>query len=54
VLCRQGLFEGRWCLNPEEAMSDGQLEEIDRVYRLYPHLNDDAFVKENLSRWLSE
>ena len=43
VLRRQGLLEGRWCLNPDEELSDGQMEEIDRVYRDYPHLNDDDF-----------
>lgn len=54
VLRRQGLLEGRWCLNPEEELSPGQMEEIDRVYRMYPHLHDDAFVAGNLSRWLGE
>ena len=54
VLCRQGLFKGLWCLNPEESMSEGQREEIERVYREYPHLNDDAFVAENIDRWLAE
>ena len=44
VLRRQGLLKGIWCLNPEEILSTGQLEEIDRVYRDYPALNDDAFV----------
>lgn len=52
VLRRQGLLEGRWCLNPKEEMSPGQMEEIDRVYREYPHLNDDAFVAEHLAEWL--
>lgn len=46
ILRRQGLLEGRWCLNPEEELSPGQLEEIDRVYKAYPHLNDDDFVKD--------
>lgn len=46
VLRRQGLMPGIWCLNPEEVLSDGQTEEIDRIYRMYPHLNDDGFVKE--------
>lgn len=50
VLRRQGLMEGTWCLNPEETLSPGQAEEIDRVYRMYPHLNDDTFVKEFLKR----
>lgn len=54
VLRRQGLLEGIWCLEPSETLSPGQAEEIDRVYRAYPHLNDDAFVRERLSQWLSE
>ena len=53
VLRRQGLLEGIWTLNQEEQLSPGQMEEIDRVYRAYPHLNDDAFVAANLQRWLS-
>jgi dihydrodipicolinate synthase/N-acetylneuraminate lyase len=52
VLCRQGLLAGRWCLNPKEDLSPGQMEEIDRVYRAYPHLTDDAFVREHLDEWL--
>ena len=52
VLRRQGLLQGTWCLNPHEQLSPGQSEEIDRVYASYPHLNDDAFVKEHLARWL--
>jgi dihydrodipicolinate synthase/N-acetylneuraminate lyase len=52
VLRRQGLLAGTWCLNPAEALSPGQAEELDRVTRAYPHLTDDAFVAENLSSWL--
>jgi dihydrodipicolinate synthase/N-acetylneuraminate lyase len=52
VLRRQGLLEGRWCLDPKEELSPGQMEEIDRVYASYPHLNDDVFVRENLDNWL--
>jgi hypothetical protein len=52
VLRRQGLLQGRWCLNPHEDISPGQLEEIDRVYKDYPHLNDDEFVAKHLSAWL--
>jgi dihydrodipicolinate synthase/N-acetylneuraminate lyase len=52
VLRRQGLLCGRWCLDPDEELSPGQAEEIDRVYRAYPHLNDDAFVREHLDEWL--
>lgn len=53
VLRRQGLLAGRWCLNPAEELSAGQMEEIDRVYREYPTLNDDAFVAQHLASWLS-
>lgn len=52
VLRRQGLLEGIWCLDPEEGLSPGQSEEIDRIYQSYPHLNDDAFVREHLDEWL--
>ena len=48
VLRRQGLLEGRWCLNSKEELSEGQLEEIDRVSASYPHLIDDVFVKKFL------
>jgi dihydrodipicolinate synthase/N-acetylneuraminate lyase len=53
VLRRQGLLEGIWCLDPKEGLSPGQAEEIDRVYAAYPEMNDDAFVRENLEKWLS-
>jgi dihydrodipicolinate synthase/N-acetylneuraminate lyase len=52
VLRRQGLLAGRWCLNPREDLSPGQMEEIDRVYRAYPHLNDDSFVREHIDDWM--
>ena len=52
VLRRQGLFEGVWCLDSAETLSPGQAEEIDRVYRDYPHLNDDAFVAAGREEWL--
>ena len=53
VLRRQGLLAGRWCLNPQEDLSPGQMNEIDRVCRNYPHLSDDEFVAGNLDRWLT-
>ena len=52
ILLRQGLLEGRWCLNPEEELSPGQGAEIDRVCQAYPHLQDDDFVREHLDEWL--
>ena len=53
VLRRQGLLEGIWCLDPNEGLSPGQTEEIERVYRAYPHLNDDDFVTRHRDEWLS-
>ncbi len=54
ILRRQGLMETTLCLNPDEVLAVGQLEEIDRVLASYPELNDDAFVAANLERWLSD
>ncbi|MEC0265461.1 dihydrodipicolinate synthase family protein [Paenibacillus anseongense] len=53
VLRRQGLLKGTWCLNPNEVLSPGQDEEIDRMYADYPHLNDDKFVAKHLKEWLA-
>jgi hypothetical protein len=52
VLRRQGLLLGEWCLDPKETLSAGQRDEIERVYKSYPHLNDDPFVHEKLAEWL--
>ncbi len=52
ILSRQGLLSGRWCLDPKEDLSPGQLEEIDRVCASYPDLQDNEFVQSNLDRWL--
>jgi hypothetical protein len=53
VLRRQGLLQGVWCLDPQEGLSPGQAAELSRVARDYPHLTDDAFVRENVERWLA-
>ncbi len=53
VLRRQGLMAGTWCLNPDERLSPGQKEEIDRVLAANPDLADDAFVAEHLDGWLA-
>src|SRR5262245_63820071 len=50
VLRRQGLLAGRWCLDPHEDVSPGQMREIDRVLASYPHLADDEFVREHVDR----
>ena len=54
VLRRNGLLEGIWCLDADETLGPGQAEEIDRVCRQYPHWFDDAFVAENIDRWLAD
>ena len=52
VLRRQGLLEGLWTLDERETLSPGQMEEIDRVCRAYPHLTDDEFVAKHRDEWL--
>ena len=52
TLRRQGLLEGRWCLDPSADLSPGQMEEIDRIWKAYPHLRDDHFVGEHVEEWL--
>lgn len=53
VLRRGGLTPTTLCLNPHEALSPGQAEELDRVSRAYPDLTDDDFIRQNLARWLA-
>lgn len=48
ILRRQGLIRSNICLSDREVLSEGQLEFIDEVYALYPHLHDDEFVKQFL------
>ena len=50
VLRRQGLLADTWCLDPKEKLSSGQMEEIDRIYKMYPQNTDDAFVKEFIKK----
>ncbi|MBE3101456.1 MAG: hypothetical protein IMZ47_04205 [Firmicutes bacterium] len=45
-------MKGIWCIDKNETLSPGQADEIGRVYMMYPHLNDDKFVAENLNQWL--
>jgi dihydrodipicolinate synthase/N-acetylneuraminate lyase len=53
VLRRQGLLEGIWCLDPQEGLSPGQAQEIDRVLSEHADLSDDAFIAANVDRWLA-
>lgn len=50
ILRRQGLIKHIHCLCEHEHLSDGQMEEIDRILRMYPHLTDDEFVKEYIAK----
>lgn len=52
ILRRQGLMRGTWCLDPDECLSPGQAEALDRVTARYPHLTDDGFVAAHRERWL--
>lgn len=54
ILKRQGLMKNIYCLNPEETLSPGQMEELDRVLAMYPHLSDDDFIRENIESWKKE
>lgn len=54
VLRRQGLLRSSSCLDPAEVLSPGQREQIERVYRAYPHLNDDEFVSKHLDQWMRD
>lgn len=54
VLRRQGLVPSRRCLNPEEQLSPGQAEELDRVIAAYPGLVDDEFVSRHREEWLAD
>ena len=51
ILRRQGIFKNTLCLDPKETISQEQIEEINRIYRMYPQWNDDIFVAGNLDRW---
>ena len=53
VLHRLGLMANTLCLESSEKLSPGQAEEIERVHRAYPQLNDDEFVATHRDRWLS-
>jgi len=52
VLPRQGLLQGRRCLDPNGDLSPGQLQEIDRVCTACPEPMDDDFVAGHLDRRL--
>jgi len=45
VLKKQGIMKSLHCLNPDEVLSEGQAEEIDRLWKAYPEIADDSFVE---------
>ncbi|MFB3895893.1 MAG: dihydrodipicolinate synthase family protein [bacterium] len=49
VLRRQGLLAYSHCLDTNLRLSPGQAEDLDRITREYPFLNDDSFVQEFLT-----
>ena len=51
ILRRQGLMKNILCLSDKEVISEGQIDELDRVQKQYPHLNDDDFIKANIESW---
>jgi len=53
ILRRQGLLENILCLNPHEVLSPGQAEELTRIQKSYPWMQDDDFVERNLDSWLA-
>ena len=50
VLKKQGLMTSLNCLNPNEVLSAGQAEEIDRLWSCYPEIADDDFVKKFIKK----
>jgi dihydrodipicolinate synthetase family protein len=52
LLHRQGLMQNTRCLSETEVLSQGQKEEIDRVCREHPDMNDDDFVRRHLRDWM--
>ncbi|MEW2922530.1 hypothetical protein AB1A65_13725 [Muricauda sp. ANG21] len=52
ILVRQGFLDDITTINPKESLSIGQEEEINRVYSIYPELNDDKFVSDNIDKWM--
>ena len=52
VLKQQGLMPSLRCLDPNEILSPGQADEIERVRRAYPALIDDDFIAQHREEWL--
>ena len=53
VLRRQGLLAGRWCLDPHEELSPGQMSEIDRAWSTPTLARQSSSIWPVLARQLS-
>ena len=53
ILRRQGLLSSTRCLDSNETLSEGQQDEIDRVMKAYPDLQDTAFINEHIDDWMN-
>jgi dihydrodipicolinate synthase/N-acetylneuraminate lyase len=54
VLRREGLMAGTWCLDPDECLSPGQAEQIDRVIAAYPAIQDGSvWIEAHRDEWLT-
>ncbi len=51
ILRRQGLMKNIYCLNPDETLSEGQLDELNRIQDMYCYLSDDEFIKQHIDEW---
>jgi hypothetical protein len=53
LLYEQGLLGSPRLMDPNEKMSPGQAEELERIRRAYPHLMDDQFIEQHRDEWVS-
>lgn len=51
VLQQQGRLASTRCLNPNEVLSPGQADAIERIRQNYPWMIDDEFVMSNIGGW---
>jgi len=53
TLLQQGLLKSTRCLDPDESLSPGQAEELERISLAYPEMDDREFIAENIDSWLA-
>lgn len=52
ILKRQGFLESTICLDSDDVLSPGQMNEIERILHCYPEQSDDDFVREHIDEWM--